>query len=532
MTIEQTSWELVLELIVLAAAPWPLLRLLLVRPFRRALPRYVLTGGLLIAAYATVVVSAALLAPFLLRPVALLAAIGMVWMWFRARPAYGASKNLPPGSLAFLPSGPWVDHLFYLKQAQRYGPIFKSTQFLKPSVSVLGIERARALLREHDDEALRAPLRQYHWLLPCPFMRNMYGSQHEKYRRLFQRAFSKDAVRQCELSLNRIARDAMRPAAGESGVRPAPLMRATTHRMLVRLMLGVEPGSEEFAKLDALYDPIEASIYRRAGRLLPVNRRRATVAIQEVTEIISRKMVEVAGQLDGGEEPPPSFLRELVQSGEDVADDEVALFNLAVLASSGMVDVAALLVWILKMLCDNPSWQLRLREALESGSEGDSDPDGLANRIVMETLRLHQSERLDREVVEDIVVDGYTIPKGWLLRVRISESHRNADVFKDPHAFNPDRFLDFRDQASEFAPLGMLKRSCIGDHATRGVARAFVRELVMGYDSTVVVGGPDEPLNWHWAPNRDLRVRLTERDRLQPAPVSGEADLRTVKFQT
>ena len=56
-------------------------------------------------------------------------------------------------------------------------------------------------------------------------------------------------------------------------------------------------------------------------------------------------------------------------------------------------------------------YRARLREALDSGTEAPSATDRLANRIVMETLRLHQSERLDREVMEDIEVDGFTIPK-------------------------------------------------------------------------------------------------------------------------
>jgi len=276
-------------------------------------------------------------------------------------------------------------------------------------------------------------------------------------------------------------------------------------------MFGVEPESDEFAELDSLYQVVEPTLYRRASGFLPAGGRRASDALRDVKGIIQERAVHLAAQLSCGEEPPPSFLCEMVRADVRVTDDEVALFNLSLLAGSGTIDAAALLRWILKVLCENPAWGERLREALESGAEAPGDTDGLANRIVMETLRLHQSERLDREVVEDIEVDGFTIPKGWLLRIRVRESHRDPDVFEDPHTFNPDRFLDFREQAAEFAPLGILNRSCIGDHATKAMSRALVRGLVVGYDYSIVAGGPDEHVDWHWAPSRDLRVRLVPR---------------------
>lgn len=81
---------------------------------------------------------------------------------WRARPGYGRSRGLPPGSLALAPLDPWRDHLFYLKQAARYGPIFKMSNFIQPMVCVVGFKPALELLRTYD---------QFLGFQPLPFNR-------------------------------------------------------------------------------------------------------------------------------------------------------------------------------------------------------------------------------------------------------------------------------------------------------------------------------------------------------------------------
>ena len=65
----------------------------------------------------------------------------------------------------------------------------------------------------------------------------------------------------------------------------------------------------------------------------------------------------------------------------------------------------------------------------------------LANRMVLETPRLEQSENLMRKVLHDIQFEGFLIPKGWLVRIGIQESQYDAAIFPYPHDFNFDRFL-------------------------------------------------------------------------------------------
>ena len=52
-------------------------------------------------------------------------------------------------------------------------------------------------------------------------------------------------------------------------------------------------------------------------------------------------------------------------------------------------------------------------------------------RIVQETLRLEQSESRYRRATADLELDGFRIPKDWLVRMCIRESHQDESVFPE-----------------------------------------------------------------------------------------------------
>jgi cytochrome P450 len=175
-------------------------------------------------------------------------------------------------------------------------------------------------------------------------------------------------------------------------------------------------------------------------------------------------------------------------------------------------DVSGLIQWILKMLSDHPVWVARLREepaCLEQEAEGQAK--GLATRVVMETLRLEQSDYLMRRALEEIKVGDFVILKGRLLRICVRESHRSAEVFADPERFNPDRFLTCSPPRSEYSPFGASRVSCLGEHFTIMMGRIFASEIARGFDWKVIEDGPREYDGFHWKPSSRLRLCLTPR---------------------
>ena len=140
----------------------------------------------------------------------------------------------------------------------------------------------------------------------------------------------------------------------------------------------------------------------------------------------------------------------------------------------------------------------------------DARADDLAMRIVQETLRLEQSESRYRRATADLELDGFRIPKGWLVRMCIRESHRDPRVFADPLRFDPERFANRTLTRAEYAPFGNFRLACIGEDVTKRVAARFARELACGFDWTVTKDSPPRINNWgHNAPSAALSLRMT-----------------------
>src|SRR5262249_15561462 len=150
----------------------------------------------------------------------------------------------------------------------------------------------------------------------------------------------------------------------------------------------------------------------------------------------------------------PGVLASIVRRHPAAVDDPTAIGNLIYETHITWADVSGLLMWLLRMLTDHPEWSARLR-GNENASESDDAQPSLASLFVSETLRMEQSEHLYRVAERDIEYDGIRIPRGWLVRLCVHESHRNPEAFANPDMFDPNRFRDRAYSRREYSPFGI-----------------------------------------------------------------------------
>lgn len=504
MTMEQ-----LFEIGVLAALAFPGLRAAGSSAYRRVFPFDSVRIGTVSALYLAAVAVVASYAPGALRPLSVPAAAAVGYLLWRARPGYGTASGLPPGSLQPLPVRPWSDPEFYAKTARRYGEIFKMSQFGQPMVCVLGLERTNRLLLEHDHQLVAPPL-PFNRFIEGGYLRYLPEDTHAHYRRIFRALFHSGVMTSAEPRVATVFRNALQAMAEESTRAGKVAVRTPFMRMMfaawAELFYGIDDAHPDFVRLKQLFRVIDSRKARWSSR------RRVGPALAEIERILNTRAKTLvpsqaasADTLATDVTPPSCFLAALARSDPAALSDRTILGNLIYIMQITWGDVTGLLLWVFKMLSDHPEWRERL--AREPSKD-------LATRIVLETLRLEQSESRYRRAVADLELDGFRIPKGWLVRMCIRESHRDEKVFPDPLVFDPERFCGRAFTRGEYAPFGAFRLACIGEDVTKAVAGSFALELARGFDWEVVEDGPARISSWvHNAPHPRLSVAMKPRAR-------------------
>ena len=90
------------------------------------------------------------------------------------------------------------------------------------------------------------------------------------------------------------------------------------------------------------------------------------------------------------------------------------------------------------------------------------------HQVVNETLRLIPPvPEIDRETEKDMFVGDFYVPKGTMIGINIYGLHRNPQIWKDPSAFNPDRWTEENlknvpNLRYSFLPFSVGPRDCVG----------------------------------------------------------------------
>ena len=257
-------WQLLkaVEMTVLALAPWPFYRALAIPSFKRFYLCFAVSVVVILVTYAVAIIVIALALPALLHLIALLALAILLLERWRARESYGQRRKLPPGSLTLVPRTPWIDHRFYLKQAARLGPVFKTSLFFRPVVCVIGADLGYALLLDHGDALGVSPVR-FNRFIPRGFIRYMEGEDHLRYRKLFQLGIAPVVLKNSAQMVESQVREALKRIAeisaprGDRGINPQPAIREMLLSILLRLFFGIAEDREIFRRLSELYERID-----------------------------------------------------------------------------------------------------------------------------------------------------------------------------------------------------------------------------------------------------------------------------------
>lgn len=424
--------------------------------------------------------------------VALPAGLGATEWWSRVGTL--RLRDAPPGRLTGCPEMS-MDRDFAIREARRRGPVFSvSGGMARDMVCVLGLERGRRLLAEHAD-GLSSMVFNNDIHVPGGFIRTMRGEQHHHYRRAIARALSSQVLAPLESTLRSVSSDLVAELVSDgASIHPTDICERALLAGWLEIFFGIDRHAPVIAELIAWFETVD--------NWHPLDGSRDEVATFEAIDDII-----VSTLCRGGPRVDISLIAALVDDGFDPAGDPTLLRNLVVMAQMTAKDTAGLIGWCVWFLANSPQWVQRVRDDATKLADPSRVP-AVAGHVISETLRLAQSEFVWRDCTgDDVVVDGFRVPKGWVVRMCVAESHRDPAVFDDPDDFDPGRFEGRKFAGAEYSPFGLDANSCLGEGLVRRFGTRFVTDLCVGYDLEVRAGGPVELSRWrHWAPSRRFRL--------------------------
>ena len=164
------------------------------------------------------------------------------------------------------------------------------------------------------------------------------------------------------------------------------------------------------------------------------------------------------------------------------------------LIAGGTESSAVTVEWAMSELLKNPEIFGKAREELDRVigrgrwvEEKDIVNLPYINAIAKETMRLHPVAPMlvPRMCREDCRIAGYDIVKGTRVLVNVWTIGRDSEVWKNAHAFDPERFMgssvEVKGQDFELLPFGSGRRMCPGYSLGLKVIHSSLANLLHGF---------------------------------------------------
>lgn len=291
------------------------------------------------------------------------------------------------------------------------------------------------------------------------------GDAHRRERKMLAQSFHGEGLATHRPIVDEAAeRDlATWPTGKAFGVRPH--MQAVTLEVILRAVFGIAMD-ENFDALKAAFErflsdgssnlillpPARKDFGSRSpwGRFVRNRAHVHGVVREEITA--RRKVPDLHDRTD-----LLSFLLRARDDDGNALDDASLLDELMTMLLAGQDTTATALAWAVDLLAHHPTALERLVSDLDDGSETYLDA------VVREVLRLRPViPDIARTLTRAMTIDGYKLPSGTNLTCNIALLHRRPELFDDPLAFRPERFLDQPADYNTWVPFGGGIRRCLG----------------------------------------------------------------------
>jgi cytochrome P450 len=305
------------------------------------------------------------------------------------------------------------------------------------------------------------------------------GAQHMRHRKLLLPSFHGERMRFYGETMAEITRQSI-----ASWPTDAPFILHTqtqdiTLQIILRTVFGIDEGPQLQVLRDQLTDflkmgehplwlplmvllSLDPSREQRLPWKLFLSARNRTDALL-YQQISNRRRESAAGRSD----VLAMLLQAVDEQGQGLTDEELRDELMTALVA-GHETTATALAWAFERILLHPAVYAKLSQEVRDAGGVSASPEKLASlpyldATIKEVLRLRPViPFVGRVLQRPVSIAGYDLPAGTAVSACIYLAQRNPEVFPDPEAFRPDRFLQGQPDPASWLPFGGGIRRCIG----------------------------------------------------------------------
>jgi cytochrome P450 len=260
-----------------------------------------------------------------------------------------------------------------------------------------------------------------------------------------------------------------------------PRMQSITRDVILRAVFGMHAGAREDELRRRIDDVLVRTtrVHTQLGVVLAegagVRRTPFHRAVRRMDDILREEIRErqAAPDLDERDDILSMLVQARDEDGAPLDEDELR-DQLVTLLLAGHETTATALAWAFDALFRNPEVRARLEASLGDGDE-------YLDAVVEETLRIRPTVHdVGRRLGEPLEANGAgPIEAGTAVFASVHLLHRRADLFPDPLAFRPERYLgDERPSTYAWIPFGGGMRRCLGAAFAQFEMRRVLRTVL------------------------------------------------------
>jgi cytochrome P450 len=263
-----------------------------------------------------------------------------------------------------------------------------------------------------------------------------------------------------------------------------PRLQRLTLEVILRAVFGLAPGP----RLDALRERLRAMLdfgdsllslvppMRVLERVPPVAR---FLRDQRGADALILELVDERRRLgDDGDDVLSMLLAARHEDGSPMSSEELR-DELMTLLVAGHETTASALAWAFERLARHADVRERLVREIDEGGD-----DPYLTATIQETLRRRPvlPNAAPRLVVRDLELGGRRYRPGVALVANAYLVHHDPELYPDPYAFRPERFLERPPGTYTWIPFGGGRRRCLGASFATLEMKVVLRAVLARYE--------------------------------------------------